>query len=167
MNGARAWSITTANTKATAALHAGSSSPTALGSIANMSRHCAALLPGTRFAVEAYVRFVREKTLLEAIASSLTEMFSPVIIGERMAGMLANYDFVTAETLSYFDKRRRRPSTTPISRSITSNNRPRHPNNSRPCWPRSNSNAACCGLCWTRFITPMWRRSRCRRVPSR
>jgi coenzyme PQQ biosynthesis protein C len=63
------------------------------------------LLPGTRFAVEAYVRFVREKTLLEAIASSLTEMFSPVIIGERMAGMLANYPFVTRETLSYFDKR--------------------------------------------------------------
>lgn len=63
------------------------------------------LLPGTRFAVEAYVHFVREKTLLEAIASSLTEMFSPAIISERMAGMLANYDFVTRETLSYFDKR--------------------------------------------------------------
>ncbi|MFZ0399734.1 MAG: pyrroloquinoline quinone biosynthesis protein C, partial [Pseudolabrys sp.] len=63
------------------------------------------LLPGTRFAVEAYVRFVRDKTLLEAIASSLTEMFSPVIISERMTGMLANYDFVTRETLSYFDKR--------------------------------------------------------------
>jgi coenzyme PQQ biosynthesis protein C len=63
------------------------------------------LLPGTRFAVEAYVHFVREKTLLEAIASSLTEMFSPVIISERMAGMLANYPFVTRETLSYFDKR--------------------------------------------------------------
>jgi coenzyme PQQ biosynthesis protein C len=63
------------------------------------------LLPGTRFAVEAYVRFVREKTLLEAIASSLTEMFSPVIISERMAGMLANYSFITRETLSYFDKR--------------------------------------------------------------
>jgi coenzyme PQQ biosynthesis protein C len=63
------------------------------------------LLPGTRFAVDAYVRFVREKTLLEAIASSLTEMFSPAIIGERMAGMLANYKFVSRETLSYFDKR--------------------------------------------------------------
>lgn len=63
------------------------------------------LLPGTRFAVEAYVRFVREKTLLEAIASSLTELFSPAIIGERMAGMLANYDFVSRETMSYFDKR--------------------------------------------------------------
>ena len=51
------------------------------------------------------MHFVHEKTLLEAIASSLTEMFSPVIIGERMAGMLANYDFVTRETLAYFDKR--------------------------------------------------------------
>jgi coenzyme PQQ biosynthesis protein C len=63
------------------------------------------LLPGTRFAVDAYVRFVREKTLLEAIASSLTEMFSPVIINERMTGMLENYEFITRETLSYFDKR--------------------------------------------------------------
>ncbi len=63
------------------------------------------LLPGTRYAVEAYVRFVREKTLLEAVASSLTEMFSSGIISERMAGMLANYNFVTRETLSYFDKR--------------------------------------------------------------
>src|SRR4051812_10674409 len=63
------------------------------------------LLPGTRFAVDAYVHFVREKTLLEAIASSLTELFSPLIISERMAGMLANYEFVTRETLSYFHQR--------------------------------------------------------------
>jgi coenzyme PQQ biosynthesis protein C len=63
------------------------------------------LLPATRFAVDAYVRFVRERTLLEAIASSLTELFSPVIIGERMEGMLKNYDFVTAETLAYFSAR--------------------------------------------------------------
>ena len=63
------------------------------------------LLPATRHAVDAYVRFVREKTLLEAIASSLTELFSPTIIGERVAGMLAGYSFVTRETLAYFDKR--------------------------------------------------------------
>jgi len=63
------------------------------------------LLPATRHAVDAYVRFVREKTLLEAIASSLTELFSPTIIGERVAGMLAGYAFVTRETLAYFDKR--------------------------------------------------------------
>ena len=63
------------------------------------------VLPATKFAVEAYVHFVREKNLLEAVASSLTEMFSPSIIGERVAGMLANYDFVSRETLAYFDKR--------------------------------------------------------------
>jgi pyrroloquinoline quinone biosynthesis protein D len=63
------------------------------------------LLPATRFAVDAYVHFVREKTLLEAIASSLTELFSSAIISERVAGMLANYDFVTPETLAYFSKR--------------------------------------------------------------
>lgn len=63
------------------------------------------VLPATRFAVDAYVRFVREKTLLEAIASSLTELFSPAIISERVAGMLANYSFVRPRTLAYFDKR--------------------------------------------------------------
>jgi len=62
-------------------------------------------LPGTRYAVDAYVHFVRDKTLLEAIASSLTELFSPAIIGERLDGMLKNYDFVTTETLAYFSAR--------------------------------------------------------------
>jgi coenzyme PQQ biosynthesis protein C len=63
------------------------------------------LLPATRFAVEAYVHFVREKSLLEAVASSLTELFSPQIIGERVEGMLKNYDFVSDDTLAYFSKR--------------------------------------------------------------
>jgi coenzyme PQQ biosynthesis protein C len=63
------------------------------------------ILPATRFAVDAYVHFVREKSLLEAIASSLTELFSPAIINERLEGMLRGYDFVTAETLAYFSQR--------------------------------------------------------------
>jgi len=63
------------------------------------------LLPATRFAVDAYVHFVRERTLLEGIASSLTELFSPTIISERVAGMLKGYDFVTADTLAYFSQR--------------------------------------------------------------
>jgi coenzyme PQQ biosynthesis protein C len=63
------------------------------------------LLPATRFAVEAYIHFVREKSLIEAIASSLTELFSPAIISERIDGMLKNYDFVTAQTLAYFSQR--------------------------------------------------------------
>ena len=65
----------------------------------------AGLLPATRYAVEAYVHFVRERSLLEAIASSLTELFAPKIIADRVSGMLANYDFVSRETLAYFDKR--------------------------------------------------------------
>ena len=36
-------------------------------------------LPATRFAVEAYVNFVRERSLVEAVASSLTELFAPAI----------------------------------------------------------------------------------------
>jgi len=63
------------------------------------------ILSATRFSVDAYVHFVKERSLLEAIASSLTEMFSPTIISERVAGMLKNYSFITKETLAYFDKR--------------------------------------------------------------
>jgi len=63
------------------------------------------ILPATRFAVDAYVNFVRVKPMLEAIASSLTEMFSPKTIGERVSGMLAHYDFLDSKILAYFDKR--------------------------------------------------------------
>ena len=65
----------------------------------------AGLLPATRFAVDAYVNFVRDRSLLEAVASCLTEMFSPQIIAERVEGMLRNYDFVTRDTLAYFTPR--------------------------------------------------------------
>jgi pyrroloquinoline-quinone synthase len=63
------------------------------------------ILPGARFAVDAYVDFVRDRPLLEAVASSLTELFSPNIIAERVSGMLANYDWITQETLAYFTPR--------------------------------------------------------------
>lgn len=63
------------------------------------------VLPATKFAVEAYVHFVRERSLLEAIASSLTELFSPMAIGARVRGMLENYGYITRESLAYFDKR--------------------------------------------------------------
>lgn len=62
-------------------------------------------LPATRFAVEAYVRFVRERSLTEAVASSLTELFAPAIHEERISGMLAHYDFVDEGVLSYFRRR--------------------------------------------------------------
>lgn len=64
-----------------------------------------AVLPGVRFAVEAYVRFVQERSLLEAIASSLTELFAPRTIATRVEGMLRHYDFVKPEALAYFQAR--------------------------------------------------------------
>jgi pyrroloquinoline-quinone synthase len=66
---------------------------------------CRGVLAGTRFAVDAYVRFVRERTLLEAVASSLTELFAPKIHAERIEGLLANYDFADDRSMSYFRKR--------------------------------------------------------------
>jgi len=63
------------------------------------------VLPATKFAVDAYVRFVREKSLLEAVASSLTELFAPKIIEKRVSGMLASYDFIDETTLAYFNAR--------------------------------------------------------------
>ena len=64
-----------------------------------------AFLPATRFAVDAYVRFVRDKTLLEAVAASLTELFAPKIHAARIEGLLANYDFADDSSLSYFRNR--------------------------------------------------------------
>jgi len=65
----------------------------------------AGALPATRFAVEAYVAFVRERSLVEAVASSLTEMFAPSIHRERIAGMLKNYDFIDDSVMAYFRRR--------------------------------------------------------------
>ena len=65
------------------------------------------LLPATRFAVDAYIRFVRERSLLEAVASSLTELFAPKIHEERIAGLLAHYDFANETSIAYFKRRLR------------------------------------------------------------
>ena len=62
-------------------------------------------LAGTKFAVEAYVRFVAEHSLLDAVASSLTELFAPAIHRQRIAGFIEHYDFANETTLSYFNKR--------------------------------------------------------------
>jgi coenzyme PQQ biosynthesis protein C len=63
------------------------------------------ILPGTRFAVEAYLHFVRERSVLEGVASSLTELFAPSIHSERISGMLANYSFVEESMMGYFQRR--------------------------------------------------------------
>ena len=66
---------------------------------------CAGVLPATRFACEAYIRFVREKSLLEAVASSLTELFAPDLHKNRIAALLEHYSFANERTLAYFRTR--------------------------------------------------------------
>lgn len=63
------------------------------------------VLPATRFAVDAYVRFVRDMPLLDAIAASLTELFAPKIHTQRIAGLLEHYDFADESSMSYFKHR--------------------------------------------------------------
>lgn len=66
---------------------------------------CEGVMPATRFAVDAYVRFVREAPFVAAVASSLTELFASGIHRQRIAGLLEHYDFATEETLAYFRRR--------------------------------------------------------------
>jgi len=63
------------------------------------------VLPGVRFAVDAYVNFARRAPWQEAVCSSLTEMFAPAIHQERLAGWPQHYPWVEAEGLAYFRSR--------------------------------------------------------------
>ena len=63
------------------------------------------VMPATRFAVDAYVRFVRDAPLIAAMASSLTELFAPAIHSRRIEGLLEHYGFATPDTLAYFRQR--------------------------------------------------------------
>ena len=63
------------------------------------------VLPGVRFACDAYVQLVRERTLVEAVASSLTEFFAPDLMSKRIAAWERHYPWVSASTLEYFRSR--------------------------------------------------------------
>jgi pyrroloquinoline-quinone synthase len=63
------------------------------------------VLPGVRFACDAYVTLVRERPLVEAVASSLTEFFSPDIMARRIAAWEQHYPWVDGDTLAYFRTR--------------------------------------------------------------
>lgn len=60
------------------------------------------VLPAVRFACDAYVQLVRERPLLEAVASSLTEFFSPDIMARRIVAWEKHYPWVDPETMEYF-----------------------------------------------------------------
>jgi pyrroloquinoline-quinone synthase len=63
------------------------------------------ILPGVRFAVDAYVNFCRLKPWPEAVASSLTELFAPDLVGKRIGVIEKHYLWVKPEGLEYFRAR--------------------------------------------------------------
>lgn len=63
------------------------------------------LLPGVRFAVDAYVTFARTRPWVEAVASSLTELFAPDLMAERLAAFERHYTWIDPDGLAYFRSR--------------------------------------------------------------
>lgn len=63
------------------------------------------VLPETKAIIESYLDYARVKPFTAVVATTLTELFAPKLHRDRMAAMLAAYDFIDAETLSYFKKR--------------------------------------------------------------
>jgi pyrroloquinoline-quinone synthase len=63
------------------------------------------VLPGVRYAVDAYVNFARERPWIEAVASSLTELFGPDAIRVRLAALEEHYPWIDAAGLEYFRAR--------------------------------------------------------------
>ena len=63
------------------------------------------LQPGVRFAVDAYVTFARTKPWVEAVASSLTELFAPDLMAERLAAFEKYYTWIEPDGLQYFRNR--------------------------------------------------------------
>jgi pyrroloquinoline-quinone synthase len=63
------------------------------------------VLPGVRFACDAYVELVRQRTLVEAVASSLTEFFAPDLMTKRILAWEHHYPWVKPELLEYFRSR--------------------------------------------------------------
>jgi coenzyme PQQ biosynthesis protein C len=66
---------------------------------------CDAVLPGVRFACDAYVTLVRERSLVEAVASSLTELFAPDLMADRIRAWEEHYPWVDRRALAYFRER--------------------------------------------------------------
>jgi pyrroloquinoline-quinone synthase len=63
------------------------------------------VLPGVRFAAEAYIHFCKTKPWIEAVASSLTELFAPDLMRKRIAAFPEHYPWIRPDALDYFRSR--------------------------------------------------------------
>ena len=63
------------------------------------------VVPGVRFAVDAYLTFTRTRPWVEAVASSLTELFAPDLMAKRLAAFERSYPWIDRRALAYFRAR--------------------------------------------------------------
>ena len=63
------------------------------------------VLPGVRFACDAYINFARQASWQEAACSSLTELFAPEIHKKRLQSWPEHYPWIDEEGYNYFRKR--------------------------------------------------------------
>ncbi len=63
------------------------------------------VIPGVRFAVDAYVNFARSQPWPIAVASSLTELFAPDLMARRLEAFQRHYAWIDAKGLEYFRNR--------------------------------------------------------------
>lgn len=63
------------------------------------------VLPGVRMAAESYVTFCKTKPWIDAVASSLTELFAPDLMRKRIAAFPEHYPWIQPEALRYFQSR--------------------------------------------------------------
>ena len=63
------------------------------------------MVPGVRFAVDAYINFARQRPWQDAVCSSLTELFAPRIHKERLANWPEFYPWIESSGLQYFRNR--------------------------------------------------------------
>ncbi len=66
---------------------------------------CRSVLPGVRAACDSYVELVRARSLVEAVASSLTEFFAPDLMSKRILAWEKHYPWVDPAMLAYFRSR--------------------------------------------------------------
>jgi pyrroloquinoline-quinone synthase len=63
------------------------------------------VVPGVRFSVDAYLTLARTRPWIEAVASSLTELFAPTLMARRIEAFEKHYKWVDEEGLAYFRSR--------------------------------------------------------------
>lgn len=106
------------------------------------------VLPGVRFAVDAYVNFVRQSPWEEGICSSLTELFAPEIHQQRLNSWPDRYPWIEAAGLQYFRNRlseARRDVEHGLAFTLAHFNTRPLQRNAR--WPSCSSSSTCSGPC--------------------